>query len=54
MLFASISEGVGSFIAILILIVGFMRMGRILTGNKVLKDTAKQGLFSIIGRIFKR
>ncbi len=54
MIFASMSESFGSLIAMLILIVGFMRMGKFLAGNKAVKGAARDGLFSILGRIFKR
>ena len=54
MLFASLSESVGSLIAVIILTVGFMRMGKVLTGNKAVKGAARDGLLSVLGRIFKR
>ena len=54
MLFASDTGGLAPLIALIILGVGFMRMGKLFAGNKAVKGAVKDGMFSVLGRIFKK
>ena len=54
MLFASSSSGFGTIVALLIVGIGFMRMGKMLSGNKAVKGAVKDGALSILGRMFRK
>lgn len=54
MLFASSTGGLGTLIALLIIGVGFMRMGKMLSGNGAVKGAVKDGMLGILGRMFRK
>lgn len=54
MLFASSTGGLGTIIALLIIGVGFMRMGKMLSGNAPVKIAVKDGLLGILDRMFRK
>lgn len=54
MLFASFTGDFGTLAFLLLIGVGFMRMGRLLSGNGAVKGAVKDGMFNILGRMFRK
>lgn len=54
MLFASSSSSFGNLVFLLLIGVGFMRMGKLLSGNGAVKGAVKDGALSILGRMFRK
>lgn len=51
MLFASSNSGFGTLVVLLLLGVGYMRIGRMLSGNRAVKGAVKDGMLGILGRM---
>jgi hypothetical protein len=54
MVFAAASGNFSFIIFLIVMIVGFAKMGSVIKNNDVLKGAAKKGLFSLIGGIFRK
>lgn len=54
MLFASSTSSFGNLVFLLLIGVGFMKMGKLLSGNGAVKGAVKDGMLGILGRMFRK